>query len=237
MIGSIKSSGTNDLLGMLKEIEDTKQNTPEASLRDTPATIALQNSAPPSGASNVMSSNYTSAENGPSPYVAALLNNFGIEKEMKAKSQKDVINNVVPDKVKEAAFWYGDSRMRQAKMLKDAIESNAEVFDEIKENIEENAQQEHTSVIENSGMPQEAGSHLSGNSASAESLEAEAPLPSPAAPDKTIEAPNLPTFEGKTSETATNAAPAQGTGSSSGQGSKGNESSAPPSAPSLDLVV
>jgi hypothetical protein len=39
----------------------------------------------------------------------------------------------------EAAFWYGDPKMRQAKMMKDATESNEGVFAGIKSSIEEKA--------------------------------------------------------------------------------------------------
>ncbi len=247
MIGSIKSPGAGGLLNSLKEIIP-ENAVPEPTLRDTLAAIVPQSSAQSSSAANLMSNNYTSTESGQSPYVAALLNSFAIDKEMNAKSQKDVIDNVVPDKVKEAAFWYGDRRMRQAKMLKDSIESNAENLDNIKDNIEKKAQEGHSSVVDNTltntndnAQITQSGLNAGGTSKepSAQSAESSTPLPNlgvESTADTPAPLPPSTTFEKQGTALQTTANPAQTTPSSTSQNAE-NTSSTPPARPSLNLVV
>ena len=247
MIGSIKSPGAGGLLNTLKEIIP-EHGAPEPSLRDALATIVPQNTVQSSSTASLMSNNYTSTESGQSPYVAALLNSFAIDKEMNAKSQKDVIDNVVPDKVKEAAFWYGDRRMRQAKMLKDSIESNAENLDSIKDNIEKKAQEGHSSVVDNTltntnDTAQITRGGLNGGEASKEPLtqssESGSPLPNLGV-ESTADAPApLPvstTFEKQTTAPQTTADTAQSNTSSTSSNAE-SASSTPPATPSLNLVV
>lgn len=248
MIGSIKSSGAGGPLNTLKEIEP-EHSAPELSLRDALAATAPQNSAQPSSAANLMSNNYTSTESGQSPYVAALLNSFAIDKEMNAKSQKDVIDNVVPDKVKEAAFWYGDRRMHQAKMLKDAIESNAENLDSIKDNIEQKAQEGHSNVVDNTftgtnvtaQTPQNSlnsGEEASGES-STQDPESGTPLPNLGGePKADVPAPLSAStaFEKQATAPKATAVPAQASASSASSNAE-SASSTPPATPSLNLVV
>ena len=49
----------------------------------------------------------------------------------------------------DVAYWYGDSIMRQAKMMKDSTESNAAVLADIKSSIEEQADEAMASDDEN----------------------------------------------------------------------------------------
>lgn len=87
---------------------------------------------------NMLSSNFAGGSSRDSSYVDAQLTALSTQQSLK-NSLNDSLDSSFQSTLDEAAFWYADPRMRQAKMMKDATESNAAVFSDMKNDIEEKA--------------------------------------------------------------------------------------------------
>jgi hypothetical protein len=143
MITSILQSAGGSLQELLRSMQKGQEETLEAATAGTLAAQTLQAVSTPSASanalsSNLMSRNFASAEREESKYLSALKASFDIEQQM-TMSRNEVIVASVASAIADAAFWYGDERMRRAKTLKDSVESNEENLKEIRDNIEEKA--------------------------------------------------------------------------------------------------
>ena len=83
---------------------------------------------------NMLSRNSIGGRPGGSTYLDAQKAGANAVKSLQ-NSMNSALGTVM-NGLSEAAFWYGDPRMRRAKMMKDATESNAGVFAGIKSSIE-----------------------------------------------------------------------------------------------------
>jgi len=83
---------------------------------------------------SMMAENFVGGSSTDSTYINAQLSMLSTQ-----RSMKNSMNKSLASTIEEAAFWYGDPQMRNAKMMKDATESNQQVFSDIKDNIEEKA--------------------------------------------------------------------------------------------------
>jgi hypothetical protein len=105
---------------------------------------------------NMMAGNFVGGATTDSTYVDAQLSALATEKSLK-NSMNDAVESSMESTIEEAAFWYGSKQMRNAKMLKDATESNQQVFSDIRDNIDEKAAEAIAPKDEN-GDPIEQGS-------------------------------------------------------------------------------
>lgn len=86
---------------------------------------------------NIMSGNFAGGSPEDNQYIDAWLT--GAETQVSLQNSMNKTLGSVLDAIAETAFWHGDPKMRQAKMMKDSIESNATVFSDIKSNVEKQA--------------------------------------------------------------------------------------------------
>ena len=94
-----------------------------------------------STASNVLSGNFVHTGKNESQYLAATKNAHAIDRQMDASSMLNVLASILPESVTDAAFWYGDDKMAQAKALKDSTESNAQNLQDVREDIDRKAEE------------------------------------------------------------------------------------------------
>lgn len=87
---------------------------------------------------NMLATNFAGGSSMDSTYVDAQLTALSTQQSLK-NSLNDSLDSSFQSTLEEAAFWYGDPQMRQAKMMKDATESNDAVFSDLKNDIEEKA--------------------------------------------------------------------------------------------------
>lgn len=148
---------------------------------------------------NIMSQNFFSANREESKYLSAVKDALAVEQQM-SMSCSEVIVASVSNVIAEAAFWTADPRMRNAKQLKDSIESNEKNFKEVRDAIEQGATEalessgDHPNIAESAqegefgqagggqaqvAMPEVSGSKLPAPSASAQ---VSTPAPEVAAP-------------------------------------------------------
>ena len=92
-------------------------------------------------ASNVLSGNFVHTGKNESQYLSATKNALAIERRMDASSMLDVLASILPESVTDAAFWYGDDAMAQAKALKDSTESNAQNLQDVRQDIDRRAEE------------------------------------------------------------------------------------------------
>lgn len=92
-------------------------------------------------ASNVLSGNFVHTGKNESQYISATKNAHAIDRQMDASSMLDVLASILPESVTDAAFWYGDDKMAQAKALKDSTESNAQNLQDVREDIDRKAEE------------------------------------------------------------------------------------------------
>lgn len=92
-------------------------------------------------ASNVLSGNFVHTGKNESQYLAATKNALAIDRQMDAGNMLNVLASILPESVTDAAFWYGDDRMAQAKELKDSTESNAQNLQDVREDIDRKAEE------------------------------------------------------------------------------------------------
>jgi len=87
---------------------------------------------------NMLETNFVDGNTADTTYVDAQLTAFSVKKSLQ-NSMDDSLKSSLESVVADAAFWYSNPRMRNAKMLKDSIESNEKLFSELRDNIEEQA--------------------------------------------------------------------------------------------------
>ena len=94
-----------------------------------------------STASNVLSGNFVHTGKNESQYLAATKNALAIDRQMDASNMLNVLASILPESVTDAAFWYGDDKMAQAKALKDSTESNAQNLQDVRQDIDRKAEE------------------------------------------------------------------------------------------------
>ncbi len=109
-------------------------------------------------ASNMLSGNFVHTGKNESQYLAATKNAHAIDRQMDASSMLDVLASILPESVTDAAFWYGDDKMAQAKALKDSTESNAQNLQDTREDIDRKAEEAQSQAAQG-----ESGQEASGN--------------------------------------------------------------------------
>jgi hypothetical protein len=87
---------------------------------------------------NMLETNFVDGNTADTTYVDAQLAAFSVRSSLQ-NSMNDSLKSSLESIVAEASFWYSDPRMRNAKQLKDSIESNQKLFSELRDNIEEQA--------------------------------------------------------------------------------------------------
>jgi hypothetical protein len=92
-------------------------------------------------ASNVLSGNFVHAGKNESQYLAATKNAYAMNRQVDASSMLNVLASILPESMTDAAFWYGDDKMAQAKALKDSTESNAQNLQDVREDIDRKAEE------------------------------------------------------------------------------------------------
>jgi|GEM_PF-2524282 len=138
-------------------VNDVASNTDEAStLLSTVSTDSVTiSSLGYAKSQNMLASNFVGGKTTDSTYVDAQMSAFSVQQSVE-NSMNDSLESNLESVIGDAAFWYGDPRMRNAKMMKDATEAHQEVFAELKGNIEQKAAEAMAPKDEN-GDPIEDG--------------------------------------------------------------------------------
>lgn len=140
------SAGAGNGLQLLRPSQqDRKQAETATAGEPGQATVSgLSNAWAVSGkntASNILSGNFVHTGKNESQYISATKNAHAIDRQMDASSMLNVLASILPESVTDAAFWYGDGRMAQAKALKDSTESNAQNLQGVREDIDRKAEE------------------------------------------------------------------------------------------------
>ena len=129
---------TDYLVEMIKEQEELLTNPDMAGLTAIPQADSVNISS--QGlvqCQNMMARNFIGGCPKDTTYLDAQMVGANAVKSLQNSMNSNL--GTVMDSIGEAAFWYGDPKMRRAKLMKDATESHAEVFTGIKSGIEEKA--------------------------------------------------------------------------------------------------
>jgi hypothetical protein len=120
---------------------------------------------------NLLANQGAQAEEKEKSYLDKKIDSFSSQQTLR-NSMDSALGSSLESAVAQAAFWYGDKRMRNAKMMKDASESHQEVFAEIKDTIDEKAA-EATVPKDKEGKPiEQAGTTSVPESAPAQTVAA-----------------------------------------------------------------
>lgn len=212
MITSISQDGGGSIQEMLRSMRKGQEELTGEGAAESLAVSAQQGSVHTSS-SNLMARNFASIDREESKYTAALKGAFAAEEQM-TMSRNQVIVASVANAIADAAFWYGDERMRRAKTIKDTVESNEENLKKIRQDIEQKAME----AVANADQPTVAeGSGQGESGEQAPMPEIYIPAPAPA-----VEVASSPV----PAAADVAAAPAPEV-----------SSSAAPAAPSIDIVV
>lgn len=106
-------------------------------------------------------------------YLDIKIDTFSSQKSLQ-NSMNDALGSSLESVIAQAAFWYGDKRMRNAKMMKDATESHQEVFAEIQDTIEEKAAEATAPKDQDGKAIEQAGAASASGSAPAQAVAAAA---------------------------------------------------------------
>ncbi|WP_428560654.1 MAG: hypothetical protein ACP59X_17070 [Solidesulfovibrio sp. DCME] len=145
--------GGGEVLNLSRALQQDPRQTATATTQNSAQTSAsglsaasLASSKTP--ASNVLSGNFVHTGHNESQYIAATKNALAIDRQMDASSMLDVLASILPESVTDAAFWYGDDQMAQAKALKDSTQSNAQNLQDMREDIDRKAAEAQSQTAE-----------------------------------------------------------------------------------------
>jgi hypothetical protein len=127
---------------------------------------------------NMLARNFVGANTGDSTYIDAQMTVLSTQQSLQ-NSMNDALGSTLESVIGQAAFWYGDERMRNAKLMKDTTEAHQDVMAEMTDNIEEQAaeamapkdengepiEQSATSAASGAPVEQAAASTSTGNAA------------------------------------------------------------------------
>jgi len=121
--------------------QDGKQTVAATSENSSQSSTSALLASNKSTASNVLSGNFVHTGKNESQYLAATKNALAIDRQMDASNMLNVLASILPESVTDAAFWYGDDKMAQAKALKDSTESNAQNLQDVRQDIDRKAEE------------------------------------------------------------------------------------------------
>lgn len=198
---------TSNLTEYLTELQKQQQEalTPEAVATTPPAAAAQADAVSISSqgqvrSQNLLSGNFVGGSTSDATYVNAVKSSFAARQSVQ-NSMDDALATSLESVIGQAAFWYGDQKMRNAKMLKDSTESHEELLTDIKDAIEEKAE-EAAAPKDAEGKPIEQDSASAAVDSSAAGVTPQAPeaadaanaaAPAPAvSPEPVAAAPEAP---------------------------------------------
>ena len=223
MVGSVSQWAGSSLYDMLRSLQKEQEELLEATTAETLTaqameTVGSQAVSSHAASSNLMSRNFASAEREESKYLKASLDSFTLDKQLNNQASNRV--NSLLNSLGGVAFeskgadhapaWY-EMQMRRIQNAESA-ESSERNLDEIKENIEQKAQEAAAPTDANGNPVESLSTGNAGGAAPMPEISGSNPAPAPDVPAATAPA----------------AAPAPMPEVSA---------SAAPSAPSIDIIV
>ncbi len=179
--------GTSGVSGLTSQLTESLTQMQEKRLE----TLAVPADAVSTSLSGLQADTVTISEQGYAKSQSLLTNRIAVEEETEKSyldikidtfssqkslqnSMNDALGSSLESVIAQAAFWYGDKRMRNAKMMKDATESHQEVFAEIQDTIEEKAAEATAPKDQDGKAIEQAGAASASDSAPAQAVAAPA---------------------------------------------------------------